>query len=68
MSSKSIGTVKWFNIKKGFGFILPDAGGKDVFVHASGLSAGEITEGQKVSYDLGQDREGKAIATNVRAA
>ena len=62
------GTVKWFNTKKGFGFILPERGGKDVFVHITGLAGGEITEGQKVSYDLGQDREGKTIATNVRAA
>ena len=62
------GTVKWFNINKGFGFILPEKGGKDVFVHVTGLANGAITEGQKVAYDLGQDREGKTVATNVRAA
>lgn len=61
------GSVKWFNNKKGFGFIVPESGGKDVFVHVTGLASGDITEGQKVSYELGQDREGKSIATNVRA-
>lgn len=66
--SKYQGTVKWFNNKKGFGFILPESGGKDVFVHVTGLAAGEVTEGQKVQYELGEDREGKTIATNVRAA
>ena len=66
--SKYQGTVKWFNSKKGFGFILPESGGKDVFVHVTGLAAGEVTEGQKVQYELGEDREGKTIATNVRAA
>lgn len=56
------GTVKFFNADKGFGFIVPDSGGKDVFVHASavqrsGLSA--ITEGDKVSYETEPDRAGK---------
>lgn len=62
------GTVKWFNPTKGFGFIQPDAGGKDVFVHISaveraGLSS--LNEGQKVSYEIVQDR-GKESAGNLR--
>jgi CspA family cold shock protein len=60
--------VKWFNATKGFGFIQPDAGGKDVFVHVSaveraGLSG--LNEGQKVSYEIVQDR-GKESAGNLR--
>lgn len=63
------GTVKFFNADKGFGFITPDDGGTDVFVHVSAvLSSGTLREGQKVSYDLGQDRKtGKSKAENVRA-
>lgn len=62
------GTVKWFNSTKGFGFIQPDAGGKDVFVHISavekaGLSS--LNEGAKVSYEIVQDR-GKESAGNLR--
>jgi CspA family cold shock protein len=66
------GTVKWFNSQKGFGFIQPDNGDKDVFVHATaveraGISA--LTEGQKISYDLVADRRtGKTAAENLRAA
>jgi cold shock protein len=68
----STGTVKWFNTQKGFGFIQPDDGGKDVFVHISaveraGLSS--LNEGQKVSFDLVADRRtGKSSADNLRAA
>jgi len=63
------GTVKWFNAQKGFGFIQPDSGGKDVFVHISaveraGLSS--LNEGQKVSYDVMNER-GKDAAANLRA-
>ena len=63
------GTVKFFNQDKGFGFITPDDGGQDVFVHVSGvLSGGPLRDGSKVSYDLGQDRKtGKSKAENVRA-
>ena len=59
----SKGTVKFFNNTKGFGFITPDDGGKDVFVHQSGLTD-EITEGDKVSYDVQEGPKGLS-ASNV---
>lgn len=68
----STGTVKWFNSTKGFGFIQPDDGGTDVFVHVSaveraGLSA--LVEGQKISYEIVRDRKsGKNSADNLQAA
>ena len=66
------GTVKWFNSQKGFGFIQPDDGGKDIFVHISAVErAGMHTldEGQKVSFDIVADRRsGKSAAENLRAA
>jgi CspA family cold shock protein len=66
------GTVKWFNSTKGFGFIQPDQGTTDVFVHISAVErAGmrQLVEGQKVSYDIVQDkRSGKSSADNLRAA
>jgi CspA family cold shock protein len=66
------GTVKWFNDQKGFGFIQPDDGGKDVFVHISAVErAGmrSLNEGQKVSYEVVADRKtGKSSADNLRAA
>ena len=65
------GTVKWFNSEKGYGFIQPDDGGKDVFVHASAVErAGmsSLNEGQKVTYEEQQDRKsGKTSAENLRA-
>ncbi len=64
------GTVKWFNPTKGFGFIQPEDGGKDVFVHISAVEkAGmrSLNEGQKVEYDLQTDK-GKEAATNLRNA
>ena len=65
------GTVKWFNGQKGFGFIEPDNGDKDVFVHISALErAGmsSLQEGQKVSFDIVADRRtGKSAADNLRA-
>ena len=66
------GTVKWFNETKGYGFIQPDNGGKDVFVHISAVeSAGLIglNEGQKVSYEVQADRRtGKESAVNLKTA
>jgi cold shock protein len=66
------GTVKWFNSQKGFGFIAPEDGGKDVFVHISAVErAGlnSLNEGQKVSFDIVDDRKtGKSAAENLRAA
>jgi cold shock protein len=67
----STGTVKWFNSQKGFGFIQPESGDQDVFVHISaveraGLST--LNEGQKVSFDIVADRRtGKSAAENLRA-
>lgn len=62
------GTVKWFNATKGYGFIQPDNGGKDVFLHISALErAGlrEIADGQKVSYELETGRDGRASASQI---
>jgi len=68
----AIGTVKWFNPTKGFGFISPDAGGADVFVHISAVERaglGSLNEGQKVSYELERDaRSGKMSAGQLQAA
>jgi cold shock protein len=64
------GTVKWFNSQKGYGFIQPDDGGKDVFVHISAVNAAGLkglNEGQKVSYELVTEK-GKTSAGNLRAA
>jgi CspA family cold shock protein len=65
------GTVKWFNTTKGFGFITPDNGGKDAFVHISAVErAGmaHLTEGQKVEFELVADRRsGKTAAENLKA-
>lgn len=64
------GTVKWFNTTKGFGFIQPDDGGKDVFVHISAVQAAgwkTLNEGQKLSYEMVEQR-GKSAAGNLRDA
>jgi len=64
------GTVKWFNATKGYGFIMPQDGGLDVFVHITAVqSAGlrGLNEGQKVTYEVAMER-GKASATNLRVA
>ncbi len=66
------GTVKWYNDQKGYGFIQPDNGGKDVFVHATALERAGLrglAEGQKVSYDVEADRRsGKESATNLKTS
>jgi CspA family cold shock protein len=62
------GTVKWFNVEKRFGFITPDEGGKDLFVHQSGIADGDsLQEGAKVSYDA-EDSDRGPKAVNVRGA
>ncbi len=64
------GTVKWFNAQKGYGFIQPDDGSKDVFVHISAVERsgiGNLHEGQKVSYELEHGRQGKTSAVALRA-
>lgn len=67
----SQGTVKWFNSQKGFGFIQPDDGGKDVFVHISAVERAGMSnlhEGQKISYEVVADRKtGKSSADQLRA-
>lgn len=67
----AVGTVKFFNTTKGFGFIAQDGGGKDVFVHISAVErsgmAG-LNEGQKVSFDLEKDRQGRDSAINLKSA
>ncbi|MBL6991445.1 MAG: cold-shock protein [Bacteriovoracaceae bacterium] len=54
----STGTVKFFNETKGFGFITPDDGGKDLFVHASGIEQGQLNDGDKVDYEIGEGQKG----------
>ena len=64
------GTVKWFNAQKGFGFIQPGAGGKDVFVHISAVERaglGSLAEGQSISFDVMSER-GREAATNLKVA
>ena len=66
----SEGTVKWFNSQKGYGFIQPSDGSKDVFVHITAVQrAGldSLNEGQKVSFDLERGQQGKMSATNLKA-
>ena len=65
------GTVKWYNSTKGFGFIEPESGGKDVFVHASALERAGLTglaDNQKVTYDLEAGRDGRESAGNLALA
>ena len=65
------GTVKWFNSTKGYGFIQPDDGSKDVFVHISAVERagmGTLNEGQKISFDLQRGQQGKMSADNLKSA
>ena len=65
------GTVKWFNPTKGYGFIAPDTGGKDVFVHISAVQkAGlrSLSEGQKIGFEIEQQQNGRAAAVNLSKA
>ncbi|PIW28660.1 MAG: cold-shock protein [Rhodospirillales bacterium CG15_BIG_FIL_POST_REV_8_21_14_020_66_15] len=64
------GTVKWFNVTKGFGFITPDEGGKDAFVHISAVRDSgmeSLAEGQKLEYELVPGRDGREAAANLKA-
>lgn len=64
------GAVKWFNAQKGFGFIQPDDGGPDVFVHISAVERAGMQhpkEGQRLSYELERDRKGRVSAANLKA-
>ena len=63
------GTVKWFNTTKGYGFIAPEEGAQDVFVHISALQASgisELADGQKVTYELETGKNGKTSAVNLK--
>jgi CspA family cold shock protein len=65
------GTVKWFNAQKGYGFIQPDDGSKDVFVHMSAVERAGLrglNEGQKVNFEIGQGERGKSSAVNLTLA
>jgi CspA family cold shock protein len=67
----SIGTVKWFNSQKGYGFIQPEDGSKDVFVHISAVERsgiGDLREGQRVSFELERGQQGKTSAVNLQEA
>jgi CspA family cold shock protein len=66
----SIGVVKWYNPTKGFGFIQPEGGGKDVFLHVSAVERaghGDPLEGDRISYDVEKGRDGRESAVNLRA-
>jgi CspA family cold shock protein len=67
----AVGTVKWFNSQKGYGFIQPEDGSKDVFVHITAVERagiGNLVEGQKLNFDLERGQQGKTSAVNLRQA
>ena len=67
----SVGTVKWFNPQKGYGFIQPDDGAKDVFVHISAVERaglGSLQEGQKLRYEIERGQQGKTSAVDLQLA
>jgi CspA family cold shock protein len=67
----AVGTVKWFNAQKGYGFIQPDDGAKDVFVHISAVeraNLGSLHEGQRLNYDIERGQQGKSSAVNLKSA
>lgn len=67
----SVGTVKWFNSDKGYGFIQPEDGSKDVFVHISAVERAGMSglgEGQRIQFDLERGQQGKSSAVNLRSA
>ena len=66
-----VGTVKWFNAQKGYGFIQPDDGSKDVFVHITAVERagmGSLNEGQKLTFDIERGQQGKTSAVNLKAS
>ena len=66
-----VGTVKWFNAQKGYGFIQPDDGSKDVFVHITVVERagmGSLNEGQKLTFDIERGQQGKTSAVNLKAS
>ena len=68
MEDRETGTVKWFNATKGYGFIAPDGGGKDVFVHISAVERAGLTglaDNQKVKFDVEAGRDGRESASNI---
>jgi CspA family cold shock protein len=70
-TTMNIGTVKWFNAQKGYGFIQPEDGSKDVFVHVSAVEhsgLGNLYEGQKVSFEVQRGQQGKTSAVNLQQA
>ena len=67
----TIGTMKWFHTQKGYGFILPEDGSKDVFVHISAVERsglGRLVEGQRISYQLERGQQGKTSVVDLKAA
>jgi CspA family cold shock protein len=70
-TTMTIGTVKWFNAQKGYGFIQPEDGSKDVFVHISAVERsgmGNLHEGQRLSFELERGQQGKTSAVNLQQA